>query len=312
MEQLILGIDSGGSKTIACLGRLNETGTPQELGRGTAGPANLNSVERSEVLKNITDAVAAAFAAAGIPRRTVASAVLAAAGSDRDENRKVFIEWAHDISLADRFRIVHDAWPVLAAGTPECWGVALISGTGSIAFGRAADGRTFRAGGWGFLFGDEGSGYALAVAGLRAAAQAADGRIAPTQLLPAALQQFHIDRPEALVAAVYPLAGDRQRIAEFAKPVLDLAAGGDAVAVAIVHEAARQLAAMVGAVAARLDVAGETIPLALTGGVLVASQLLQNRLVKELHALKINIGPIAVVNEPVLGALKLACDRELN
>ena len=165
MEQLILGIDSGGSKTIACLGRLSDSGPPLELGRGTAGPANLQSVDRSVVLENITDAVAAAFVAAGVRRCKVTSAVLAAAGSDRDENRRVFSEWANEIALADRFRIVHDAWPVLAAGTPECWGVALISGTGSIAFGRAADGRTTRAGGWGFLFGDEGSGYALAVAG---------------------------------------------------------------------------------------------------------------------------------------------------
>ena len=310
MEQLILGIDSGGSKTIACLGRMTDSGQPRELGRGAAGPANLQSVERSVVLRNISDAIAAAFAAANVPRCTVASAVLAAAGSDRDENRKIFTDWANEIALANRFRTVHDAWPVLAAGTPECWGVALISGTGSIAFGRAADGRTARAGGWGFLFGDEGSGYALAVAGLRAAAQAADGRGIPTKLLDAALKHFQIDRPEALVAAVYPMANDRQRIAEMARLVLDMAAANDAAAMAIVDDAARQLAAMVAAVAAKLDTSDKMTPLAITGGILVASQMLQKRLVEELQKLNVSVGPIAVVSEPVLGALKLACDGE--
>ena len=77
----------------------------------------------------------------------MAAAVLAGAGSDREENRRAFREWAHDRRLADRFQVVHDAVPVLAAGTPDGWGVALISGTGSLAYGRTADGRTARAGG---------------------------------------------------------------------------------------------------------------------------------------------------------------------
>ena len=217
---------------------------------GATGPANPQSVNFAEARQNLTGAVAAAFATAGIPRHAVASAVLAAAGSDGEEIRRAFSDWAEEVSLAVRFQVVLDAWPVLAAGTPDGWGIALISGTGSLAFGRAADGRTARAGGWGFLFGDEGSGYAIAMAGLRAAAQAADGRTAPTQLLDAILGHFHLDRPEALVSAVYPIAGNRQPIAELAETVLDVAASGDAAAGKIVEEAARQLAAMVATVAA--------------------------------------------------------------
>ena len=181
MDSLILGIDSGGSKTVAWLGQSRAACEPLVLGCGAAGPANPQSVGFGEALKSLTEAVTAAFAAADLPVQSVASAVLAAAGSDREENRRVFSDWAKETSLAVRFQVVHDAWPVLAAGTPDGSGIALISGTGSLAFGRAADGRTARAGGWGFLFGDEASGYALAVAGLRAAAQAADGR-APYQL----------------------------------------------------------------------------------------------------------------------------------
>jgi N-acetylmuramic acid 6-phosphate etherase len=306
MDKLLLGIDAGGSKTLACLARSDKSSELEVLGRGAAGPANPQSVGFSVAMENLTAAVTAAFAAAGIPRQRVASAVLAAAGSDSDKNRRTLSDWAEGISLAACFKVVHDAWPVLAAGTPDGWGIALISGTGSLAFGRAVDGRTARSGGWGFLFGDEGSGYALAVAGLRAAAQAADGRALPTRLLDAFLDHFHLDRPEALVPAVYPLSGDRQQVAALAETVLDVAVAGDAAAGRIIDEAAHQLALMVTAVAARLDCSGTAVPLALAGGVLIGGPLLGGRLQDELRARGFLLGPVAAVTEPVLGAVKLA------
>jgi len=308
MKPLILGIDSGGSKTAAWLARWGEGAEPEVLGLGAAGPANPQSVGLVEATRQLTAAVEAAFASARIPRQLVASAVLAAAGSDREENHRALTAWAEEFSLAARLQVVHDAWPVLAAGTPEGWGVALISGTGSLAFGKTADGRTARAGGWGFLFGDEGSGYALAVAGLRAVAQAADGRAGPTQLVDAILGHFHVDRAKALISSVYPLAGNQQRIAELAEMVLDVAMAGDATADVIVHEATRQLAAMVAAVAARLDWRGKTVPLALSGSVLVGRQWLCKRLGDDLRSLGLHAGPATVVSEPVVGAMKMARD----
>jgi N-acetylmuramic acid 6-phosphate etherase len=306
MERLILGIDSGGSKTVAWLARWGESPEPEVIGRGGAGPANPQSVGFSVALANLTAAVTAAFSAVGLPRQRVTSAVLGAAGSDGEENRKAFSAWAEDMSLAAKFQVVHDAWPVLAAGTPGTCGIALISGTGSLAFGRASDGRTARAGGWGFLMGDEGSGYALSVAGLRAAVQSADGRAGPTAILERLLDHFQLDRPQALVPAVYPLAGDRQRIAELAEIVLAAAAAGDAVAGRILQQAARDLAVMVAAVASQLDCRNGPVPLALAGGVLVGTQLLSSRLQEELRLLEVSIGPVAPVREPVLGALKMA------
>src|SRR5207302_776208 len=96
-----------------------------------------------------------------------------------------------------------DAALLLAAGTPEGWGVAVVAGTGSMAFARAADGRTARAGGWGPLLGDEGSGYAIALAGLRAAARSADGRAQVTPLTDRLLAAYGLTRPQELIGAVY-------------------------------------------------------------------------------------------------------------
>ena len=72
--------------------------------------------------------------------------------------------------------MVNDGDLVVAAGTPEGWGVGVIAGTGSIAVGRATDGRTARAGGWGHLIGDEGSAYGVVLETLRLVARRADGR----------------------------------------------------------------------------------------------------------------------------------------
>ena len=128
--------------------------------------------------------------------------------------------------------VIEDAALLLAAGTPDGWGVAVVAGTGSMAFARGADGRTARAGGWGPLLGDEGSGYAIALAGLRAAARAADGRAAATPLTDRLLAAFGLTRPEELIGVVYR-GGDRAALAALAPVVLEAADAGDAVAAEI-------------------------------------------------------------------------------
>ena len=158
----MLGIDGGGSKTAAWLA----FGPTQIVGRGRTGPGNPRAVGFDQALMNIDAAVEAAFQEAALARVPAESACLAVAGTGREADRARVLDWARQRSLAKRVEVVHDAEPLLAAGTPEGWGIALISGTGSLAYGRSASGATARTGGWGYLIGDEGSGYALAIAGL--------------------------------------------------------------------------------------------------------------------------------------------------
>ena len=305
-DRLVLGIDGGGTKTAAWLADRSVLGEPSIRGRGTAGPANPQAVDFAVALKNLDRAVADAFDEAGMEPGPVAAAVIAVAGSDRQEHRHALERWAEDRQLARRLRVVHDALPVLIAGSPHGWGVALISGTGSLAFGRTRDGRSARAGGWGFLFGDEGSGYAIALAALRAAAKAADGRAPPTQLLEALLDRLQLDRPEQLVSAIYRTAADRSAIASLAEVVTESAQRGDAVSQQILQQAARDLAAMVAAVAEKLGFAQEPFPLALAGGVLLMSQDIRHRLECRMASRGLRSDPTAVVTDPVVGAVKLA------
>ncbi|MBN1589615.1 MAG: N-acetylglucosamine kinase, partial [Pirellulales bacterium] len=229
-SDLVLGIDGGGTKTSAWLARRGTSEEPTVVGRGAAGATNPQTVGFDVAIENLNRAVDAAFDDAQHEQATVVAAVLALAGSDREENRRIFRRWADERHLAHRFRIVNDALPLLATASPECWGVALIAGTGSFCFAQDRDGQSTRVGGWGYLFGDEGSGYAVALAGLRAVAQAADGRGTDTKLVRAFLKRLNIDTPEGLILSVYPMAADRATIASLADVVTRAAADHDEVA----------------------------------------------------------------------------------
>src|SRR5581483_5378036 len=128
---------------------------------------------------------------------------------------------------------------------PEGWGVALVAGTGSMAFARAPDGRTARAGGWGYLLGDEGSGYALALAALRAVVRDADGRGPATRLTSRLLAHFGAVLAQDLVRLVYGGGVDRAALAAVAPYVLEAAAAGDEVAAEIMAGQAEELADLV-------------------------------------------------------------------
>src|SRR5690606_25003397 len=149
-SDLILGIDGGGSKTIVWLARRGDP--PTILGRGRAGASNPRVLGIEVAARNLEAALQAAWTDAQLEPRTVAAASLAMAGTGRLVEHTLIEDWAQARRLADRVEVISDAEPVLTAGTPEGWGVAVIAGTGSLAIARGRDGQTARSGGWGELF----------------------------------------------------------------------------------------------------------------------------------------------------------------
>ena len=160
----LLGVDGGGTSTVAWLADAGG----RVLGAGRGGPSNAKAVGPEASRKALGQAIALAFADAGIAPGPVAAACLGLAGFDRPDDRRLLTGWAEEARWADRLVLVNDGDLVLAAGTPEGWGLAVIAGTGSIAVGRTPAGQTARAGGWGPMIGDEGSAYAVALAGATA------------------------------------------------------------------------------------------------------------------------------------------------
>ena len=298
MAELILGIDGGGSKTRAMVaGRAGMI-----LGVGTAGTSNYQSAGFAAATAALREAIAAALSQAHLdPQTPIVAACFGLAGVGRPADRILFQNWLDDDPIAQHQIVVNDAELVLAAGTAEGWGVALICGTGSICFGKAPHGKTARAGGWGYLLGDEGSGYAIALHALRLATQTADGRAAADGLLSAVLRHWNLDEPSQLISHIYRPEVSRTEIATLARRVIDLAGAGDQDARGIVDAAAKELARLVSAVGHRLSLVEP--PVALGGGLLGANSCLRIRLLQQAG---VPLGPVEYVGDPAVGALVLA------
>jgi N-acetylglucosamine kinase-like BadF-type ATPase len=299
--EFVLGIDGGASNTVALLA---EADSGRVVGRGDAGPSNIQAVGEEAALAELDAAVGAAFEAAGLPYAPVAVAVLGLAGIDLD-GADVIRAWAERVELGGRVSIANDATLLFAAGTPEGWGLAVVAGTGSIAFTIDRDGKEGRTGGWGYLMGDEGSAFRLGKLALRAACRAADRIGPPTKLLPALLEKLGSDNPRDFIPAVYRGAWDKAAIAGFAPVVLDLVESDD-VARGIFEEQVRELAKTAAGAVANAGLSPEDVPVALTGGLVLRSERYRDRFLTELRARGVTPGHVGLVDEPVAGAVVLA------
>jgi N-acetylglucosamine kinase-like BadF-type ATPase len=303
---LLLAVDAGGSKTVACLARSTSPRMHQILGRGRAGGGNPLSVGIDEATRAIDVAVTAARRAANLADVPVVRAVLAVAGAANPDMARQLERWAYEVKLADRVAVVSDVFPILAAGTEDGVGVALIAGTGSVAFGRAADGRTIRCGGWGYLVGDDGSGYSIGRAGLRLALQDYDANGGTLQPLAATVvHELQTGTAADLVKAIYTSDNPRALIASLAPLVVKAAKNGDSTAQQILAVAAHDLAALAAQTARAVGLAEQSFSLALAGGVLVGSLYVREQVAARLAAMAI-LCEMCVVDDPLAGCLRLA------
>jgi N-acetylglucosamine kinase-like BadF-type ATPase len=301
---LIVGVDGGATKTVAWVTDLEG----RVLGRGLGGPGNPRSIGFSEAERHVDTAVASAFADAGIARRPAARAGLSLAGVGRVEERDEIRAWAERAGIARVVVVTDDAESVLAAGAPEGWGVALVSGTGTLAVGRNDRGESARAGGWGYLLGDEGGAYWIALAGLRAAMRANDGVGPPTSLTGALVAALDLERPSDLVARIYGPDMSRDRIGLLASTVFDEAVH-DTVATQVIDFAASALATLVSTIVTRLGLPPGDYPLAAAGSVLSNREAFRQQVLEKLDRAGHSPRIVRVVSEPVAGAIRLAMDQ---
>jgi N-acetylglucosamine kinase-like BadF-type ATPase len=199
-----------------------------------------------------------------------------------------------------------DTVTALAGASLAQSGVIVIAGTGAIAYGRLPDGREAVAGGWGYIVGDEGSGYDIGRAALRVASQASDGRGKPTRLFQAILDHFGVATLWDARIYVSDWETTRPRVAGLAKVVAEVAQQGDEVARLILTAAAHELAKAAVAVIERLAMADVGMMVFTTGGVFQAGDLVLNPF-REYIALHSPAASIhAAAYTPVVGALFLA------
>jgi N-acetylglucosamine kinase-like BadF-type ATPase len=247
MTRYFLGVDGGQSKTTAVIG--DENG--RVLGTGRGGPSNHAGASegRAKFINAINTSLCAACADAGVHAATVrfASACLGFSGGPADKQALL-----GQILATDRMLVTDDATIALSGALAGEPGIVVIAGTGSIAFGRNAQGRTARAGGWGYLFGDEGGGFWIAREALRAALRWEEGWGSPTALRAILLDSTGARNMNDLMHRCYTPEFPRPRIAALSLLVNDAAEKGDPIAHEILGEAAGELARLARAVRSQL------------------------------------------------------------
>lgn len=265
---LVIGVDGGGTRTRAII--LDEAGG--ELGRAATGPALVDGRELPIDIEGVVSTVRSAAMAAGIALPCTALCG-GFAGVGREQERKAVEAALVEHDLAKGVRVVTDAEAAFFDAFRAGPGLLMIAGTGSVALGRAEDGRQARVGGWGLLLGDEGSAYEIGLRALRAIARSADGRGEPTKLQAYFIAELSLISPEDLIA--WAAGAGKRAIAGLAPAVCDLAAAGDPAAAAIISEAVASLAAHIDALLAQLGPWSSPPRLALAGGLLAPDRPLR-------------------------------------
>jgi N-acetylglucosamine kinase-like BadF-type ATPase len=202
--------------------------------------------------------------------------------------------------------VVNDALVALVAGAGEQAGVVVVAGTGSIAYGRDAGGRAARAGGWGYLLGDEGGGFWIGRAALSAVVRQFDQRGPATLLTDLVLKQMQLSTPAEVIHAIYDRGLQRHAIAGLAGVVQRATEAGDAVAGEILDRAASELAAAAASVVTRLGMRGDVFPTVLAGGIFMGIPSLASGLMTRLAEVAPRSDVRRLEVEPARGAVTLA------
>jgi N-acetylglucosamine kinase-like BadF-type ATPase len=261
--RLFLGVDGGQSGTTALAA--DETG--RVVGVGRAGPCN--HAGAAEGRERFVKAIGGSVREAG-GDAVFECACFGFSGGSSDKEALT-----REIVRANRYVITHDALIALAGATGGKPGVVVIAGTGSMAFGRNQEGRTARAGGWGYAFGDEGSAFDLVRQALRAVLRREEGWGPLTQLREAFLESEGARDAHDLMHRFYTDEYSRARVASLAPLVDDAARAGDAQAREILGGAAHSLATIAAAVRGQLFGSGEEVHVSYTGGVFRSTVVLE-------------------------------------
>ena len=295
----VLGIDAGGSKTVAWLA--DQDG--RVLGEGRGSGANLHSAGELATEKALYEVIHGALGDRPAMPEVVAVGM---AGMDRPDDEAVVRGILRRLGCRGQVVAVNDAHIALVAGADELPGVVVIAGTGSIAYGIGPAGTAARAGGWGEVYGDEGSAFWVGARALAAVVRAADRRGPATALTTLVLRHAGVERIDGLVRHVHTRPDRRPFIPAMAGLVARADADGDAVAGEILRAATDELALAARSVIEQLGMRGERFHVVLSGGLFKMASVMVSLLAVRVTDLAPKATTGLLTDEPALGAVRLA------
>jgi N-acetylglucosamine kinase-like BadF-type ATPase len=278
--RFFLGVDGGGTKTHFVL-----VDAQGDVAASCEGPSAYHLQIGIEGLRDVlAQGIAAVCGQAAITPADVTYAFFGIPAYGEDSAAQPHLDALPTPFLRhSRYTCGNDmvcAWAGSLAGAD---GINIVAGTGSGAYGEHR-GKSARAGGWGELFGDEGSAYWIAIQGLNAFTRMSDGRLSRGPLYDHLRTSFGLNEDLDLCAKTMN-AHTRTSIAALAQLVTHAAEDGDSIAMRIFEDAARELAAMVETVRRALEFeANEAVPLSYSGGVFTAGTFILAPFRRELAA----------------------------
>ena len=295
----VLGIDAGGSKTVALLAGVDG----RVVAEGRAGGANLRTHGELVVEKTLHEVIDQV-----LDRDTdrPAAVCLGIAGVDRVDDAATIRGVMRRLGFRDHTLIVNDALIALVAGAGEPVGLVIVAGTGSIAYGVNAAGQAARSGGWGPVLADEGSGYWIGRRALVAVMRHADGRGPRTALTPMVFERLNVAKADEIVSEIYEGAERRQLVATLGSLVAEAQGAGDVVAAEILKDAAAELVMAAASVIGRLDMRGHVFSTFLSGGMFRSLPWLAAEVTSRLREVAPRTTVSLLTAEPAAGAVTLA------
>lgn len=267
-KRSVIGLDIGGTKTH---GLLLQDGEP--AAEATAGSANVQNVTPAQAAANLAEIFTALDAG------PVQHVIAGSGGIDTADDAAALRALITPQVPGAMVDVIHDTRLVLAAGNSPN-GIALIAGTGSVAWGTNPSGQEARCGGWGYLLGDEGSGYWVAREAVRHTLRNFNLGNEPDDLAASLLRACSVSEPVQLISAFHSAETGRRFWAAKAGVVFAAALEGSAAAGEIVAGASRHLAGLAADTARLLGITG---PVVVGGGLGMNQPLLQNRLRQDLE-----------------------------
>lgn len=298
----IIGIDGGGTKTHCLLTELNGTIIKECYG----GPSNFLVQGIGPVSETLLKLINSCCENSKVPLEEISIVLLGTTGAGRRSDAER-LELGFNDFLADKkltlkqFRVESDARIALEGAFSGKPGSILIAGTGSIMFGKDAQGNIHRVGGFGRFLGDEGSGYMLGKKGLVAVSKQFDGRGKNTLISELVKEKFKIDSPEILITEIYKGNFD---IASAAPLVIEAAEKHDEIAFNIIDHETDELLSHISTM--KLKLREDVFNVAFIGGIISNKNIYSDTLRKKITAILSNVVVKDAENSPAMGAVLMA------
>lgn len=304
MSEYVIGLDGGGTKTGVAL--LNLRG--ELISHDEVGPSNYHNVGVEQSRRTIEEACIQIIKRMGVDANDVRTVVASLAGLDCSLDFKVMEDAMEGFPIG-RITLVHDSMSALYATNAGKEAAIIIAGTGSATAGINGRGEYARAGGWGYLLGDEGSAFYIAKRGIVAVLMEYEGRGQNTMITRFLMDRFNARAPDEIIWCVYTKGMSIVEFAKLAPLVTEAARGGDGIAIGILRDAGRELANTVCGVIRRLGMEKDEFPIGLIGGVFKAGELVMKPLEEAVR----EVAPRSYLTHPrfppVIGASLIALEK---